>query len=137
MTISVYDLPPEYQRQVLAQLESAPKKNKHGNIKTESSGIKFDSKHEAARFEQLSLMLEAGAIHDLKLQETFTVQNAYTTPQGERVRAITYKADFTYINAKGEKIVEDAKSPHTRTLATYRLKKKLMLERLGISIVEV
>lgn len=137
MSIRINDLPQEYQRQVLAQLVSVPKRNKHGNIKTESSGINFDSKHEAERFEQLSLMLEAGVIKDLKLQETFTVQNAYTTPKGERVRAITYKADFTYINMNGQKVVEDAKSPHTRTLATYRLKKKLMLERLGISIVEV
>lgn len=137
MSIRINDLPLEYQRQALAQLGETEKRNKHGNVKTERKGVKFDSKHEAERYEQLLLLLDAKIITDLKLQETFTVQNAYTTPAGERIRAITYKADFTYINAAGQKIVEDAKSPHTRTLPTYRIKKKLMLERLGINIVEV
>lgn len=82
-------------------------------------------------------MLEAGVIRELKLQEEFTLQNAYTTPNGERVRAIRYRADFTYIDAQGKKIVEDVKSSHTRSLPVYRMKKKLMLERLGISIKEV
>lgn len=137
MSISLSDLPLEYQRQVLSQINGAPKKNKHGNVKTESGGITFDSKKEAGRFEQLSLMLDAGVIRELKLQETFTLQNAYTTPSGKRVRAITYKADFSYIDRQGKKIVEDAKSPHTRTLPAYRMKKKMMLERLGIDVVEV
>ena len=135
MAINVRDLPLHYQKQVLEQLQAEPKKNKHGNVKVERRNIKFDSKKEAARYEELLPLYEAGVIRDLKLQETFTLQNAYTTPQGERVRAITYKADFTYINADGLKIVEDAKSPHTRTLPVYRM--KMMLERLGIRVVEV
>ena len=143
MSISINDLPPEYQKQALAVLlqnkssEQKEKRNKHGNVETQSGGVKFPSKKEARRYEELCLLQQMGKIKELKLQETFTLQNAYTTPQGERVRAITYKADFTYINMEGRKIVEDAKSPHTRTLPTYRIKKKLMLERLGINIVEV
>ena len=137
VSIKISDLPPEYQRQALEKLAQEPKQNKHRNIKTERKGVKFDSKHEAERFEQLLLMLDAGVIRELKLQETFTLQNAYTTPEGKRIRAITYKADFTYINSAGQKVVEDAKSPHTRTLQTYRIKKKMMIERLGIDIVEV
>lgn len=36
-----------------------------------------------------------------------------------------YEADFSYITHEGIDVAEDVKSPHTRTLATYRLKRKL------------
>ena len=137
MSININDLPPEYQRQALEQVALKQKRNKHGNIKTQIGQVKFDSKHEATRYQQLVVLFKAGVIKDLRLQETFVLQNAYTTMEGKRVRAITYKADFSYIDATGNKIVEDAKSEHTRKLSTYSIKKKMMLERLGVDIVEV
>lgn len=70
--------------------------NKYGNKKAVRNGITFDSQKEAARYDQLMLLVCAGEIRDLKLQPEFTLQEAFTTPLGERVRAIRYRADFSY-----------------------------------------
>lgn len=141
-SLSLSDLPPKYQDQAVRQLQAQMRRKaeaervpKYRNQKTERKGISFDSKKEARRFEELMLMLQAGEISDLRLQQDFTLQEAYTTPDGERVRAIRYRADFTY-QKNGEYIVEDVKSKATRT-RVYLMKKKMMLERLGIRIREV
>ena len=81
------------------------------------------------------LLSKSQAIGDLKLQPEFTLQEAYTTPDGERVRAIRYRADFSYKRA-GDLVVEDVKSTGTET-DKYKIKKKLLLDRFGIKIVEV
>ena len=77
----------------------------------------------------------AGEIAELKLQPQFTLQESYVTTEGERIRAIRYVADFSYWQ-RGEPVVEDVKSRATAT-AQYKLKKKLMQERFGISVMEV
>ena len=85
----------------------------------------------------LALLLAAGNIRNLKLQPEFTLQEAYTTLEGVRVRAIRYRADFTYYEgARGLKVVEDVKSRATRT-RDYAMKKKLLKDRFGLDITEV
>lgn len=143
-TIEFEDLPPRYQQQALRQMaEQARKKaaavergRKYNNQPVERGQLHFDSKKEAARFDALRLMEQAGEISELRLQVEFTLQPAYTTTAGERVRAIRYLADFTYRDKSGALIVEDVKSRATRT-RQYIMKKKLMQEKFGISIVEV
>ena len=103
-------------------------RNKYGAQKTEVNGIRFDSKKEARRYEQLMMLLQAGKIRDLKLQHDFTLQEAYTDIYGKRWRAIRFRADFSY-EERGEdgtwqKIVEDVKSKATKT-RVYAIKKKL------------
>lgn len=44
-----------------------PKKSKYGAVKTEVDGIKFDSKHEALRYQELRLLEQAGEITNLRL----------------------------------------------------------------------
>ena len=153
-TLNFSDLPPKYQaqatKQIMEQLkkkaaaevelaeQKPPPRSKYGNIKTERADLKFDSKKEAARFDELLVMLEAGAIKDLRLQTEFTLQAAYTTIEGERVRAIRYLADFTYYRHGGdgwEYVVEDVKSRPTRT-RVYLMKKMMMNDRLGLTITE-
>jgi len=139
---SISDLPTGVREQAEQKLlnavtdRTASKNSKQRNIKTEINGIKFDSRKEAKRYEDLMLMLKAGEISELKLQPQFTLQEAYTTPDGIRVRKITYIADFSYIRGV-EKIVEDVKSDFTRKNKDYRIKKKMMAERFGIIIQEV
>ena len=106
---------------------------KYGNKKTVRNGITFDSQKEAARYDALMLLLAAGEIKDLKLQPEFTLQEAFTTPQGERVRAIKYRADFSYrrrvkegADTRWERVVEDVKGFRTKE---YEIKRKLMLGR--------
>lgn len=109
--------------------------NKYHARKTTVDGITFDSEKEARRFGELKLLLRAGEIKNLKLQQDFTLQEAYTAPDGERVRAIRYVADFTY-EENGELVVEDVKSKATKT-RVYEMKRKLLREKYGVKVREV
>ena len=87
--------------------------------------------------------MRAGEIRKLKLQAEYTLQEAYTTPEGERVQAIRYRADFAYERNAGHDtygyeywvpVVEDVKGVKTDV---YLLKKKLFREKQGYDITEV
>lgn len=132
------------QEQVLQKLmeSQGQRENKYHNEQTVVRGISFDSKKEANRYVELMRMVKTGRIRKLKLQQDFTLQEGYTTPDGERVRPIKYRADFTYermaMDGNGTTHwvfeVEDVKGVRTEK---YKLKKKMMLERFGITIKEV
>lgn len=109
---------------------------KYNNKPTESAGIRFDSKKESKRYYDLLLKQKASEIDDLRLQVHFTLQEAFTTPEGEKVRAVTYIADFTYRDQDGNLVIEDVKSEATRKDKVYRLKKRLMADK-GYRIREV
>lgn len=137
-------LGPEARKQI-AQYMGEVKTGKYRNIRTQVDGIPFDSQKEARRFIELKYLLKAGKIRKLKLQPQFTLQDSYVTPEGERVRALRYVADFSYERPTEPdqngyihwvKVVEDVKSKATRT-AQYEIKRKLMLEHLGIKVEEV
>lgn len=109
------------------------KPSKYRSVKTTVDGITFDSKHEAARYQELRLMEKAGLIRDLHVQQRFALDVGDT-------HIANYLADFTYdewVLADGlwHPVVEDTKSPITRT-PTYRLKAKLMKALHGITIRE-
>ena len=110
-------------------------KSKYRNQKTETNGIKFDSKKEARRYMELRQLETMGKISDLELQHTFTLQEAFTTESGDRIQAIKYIADFTYME-DGRFVVEDVKSPATRSNPVYRMKNKMMAEK-GYIIREI
>ena len=112
------------------------KKSKYRSYKISIDGNRFDSQKEAGRYDQLILRQQAGEIRDLRLQVDFTLQEAYTDQEGRRIRAIRYRADFTYRERDGRLVVEDVKSRPTRT-REYLIKRKLMKERRGIDITEV
>ena len=120
---------------------------KYGNKRVFRCGQWFDSKHEADRYWELSLLQRAGEISNLETQVAFELIPTQREPdiigvrggvkQGKAIeKSCTYYADFVYIDKNGRKVVEDAKSPATRTEA-YRIKKKLMLWVHGIRIQEV
>lgn len=138
-------------------LSSQLSKTKYGNIKTSENGIKFDSKKEARRYLQLMAAMDAGVISDLRLQVEFTLVEAFTKPDGERVKALRYRADFAYkIKSAGydaipsvsledveywrslwpgAMVIEDVKSKGTRT-RVYIDKLKMMADK-GYTIREV
>lgn len=105
-----------------------PKKSKYGAVKTEVDGIKFDSKHEAKRYQELRLLEQAGEITNLRLQVPFEL-----IPKSKYGMPIRYIADFTYNDGNGQLIVEDAKGVKT---PVYRIKRRLMAELKGIEIKE-
>ena len=145
MGVRIEDLPEELARRIRAQIakeqgsppdrRSAKPGGKFGAIKDTRGKITFDSKLEARRYDALVVLLRCGEIADLKIQPEFTLIEAYTTPEGERVCAMRYRADFSYIQ-DGKLVVEDVKSSATRT-RTYLDKRKLMREIHGIDVKEV
>lgn len=76
--------------------------SKYKNIKVMVNGIKFDSKAEARRYAELKLMEDTGHIKELKLQPKFELQPKYKNNKGETIRAIIYKADFSYIETHSQ-----------------------------------
>jgi hypothetical protein len=147
MGIELSDLPEKYRRIALAQMggrkkppkitEEIPpgKGGKYHAVKETRGAITFDSRKEARRYDALVVMLRCGEIEDLRVQPEFTLIEAYTTPEGEKIRAMRYRADFSY-RKQGQLIVEDVKSAATRT-RVYLDKRKLMREKYGIDVVEV
>lgn len=95
--------------------------NKYRNKKIIIDGIKFDSIAEGSRYKELKLLEKGNYITELKLQPKFELQEKYTNSKGEHIRAITYRADFSYIE-NGKLIVEDVKGMETKE---FKLKKKM------------
>lgn len=109
-------------------------RNKYGARKVTIEGIVFDSAKEAKRWQQLRLMERAGEIRSLQRQVSYTL--VPMQPGGIRTeRSVRYVADFVYERKDGTPVIEDVKSPATRT-AEYIVKRKLM-KQLGWEITEV
>lgn len=121
--------------------EPEKKQRKYHNLPTErqlpnGNVIVFDSKKEAAYYDELMVLQAAGIVRDIRLQVQFLLQAAYTSAEtGERYRAINYLADFTYDkreNGEWKRHVVDVKGRRTKD---YIMKKKLMAD-MGVYIEE-
>jgi hypothetical protein len=110
--------------------------NKYHAKKVELDGILFDSRKEARRYRELSLLERAGKIRGLKLQVPFELIPAQRDENGKVIeRAVTYKADFYYTDLETyQTVVEDTKGMKTKE---YIIKRKLMLHIHKIRIKEV
>jgi hypothetical protein len=97
--------------------------NKYSNKKTRG----YDSKKESRRAQELWVWQAVGAISELKEQVKFEL-----VPKQDGERVVTYIADFTYLQ-DGKFVVEDAKGMRT---PYYILKRKLMLHKFGIKVLE-
>ncbi len=115
---------------VLAQQAKSEKRPKYGAQKMVVDNIVFDSKKEAARYNELKLLEKAGRVtlvavhspHPIRVQDVFIAN---------------YEADFVWEDrVTGQTVVEDVKSPATRKKESYRLKKKLVEAIYGIQIRE-
>ena len=102
------------------QFRSQPK-SKYGAQKTVVNGVEYDSKKESKRGQELEYLEKIGKISNLQRQVKFELQPAFTNNVGEKIRSITYVADFVYED-DGQKIVEDSKGFRTKE---YVLKKKM------------
>lgn len=103
------------------------KTNKYNAQKIESDGIEFDSKFEAQKWQELKMLERIGVIKDLQRQVRFILQDSYINNKGEKVRPISYIADFCYFDTKKKQnIVMDTKGLETEV---FRIKKKLFENR--------
>lgn len=130
------------------------KKSKYHSKKTACNfGHIHDSKSEAFRCDTLNMLQAVGKITDLQTQVKFVLipaQRERSTEfykRGEHKgeakpgRVIetecAYYADFVY-KRDGVQVVEDVKGmKNGGAYELYKIKRKLMLERYGIRIVEV
>ena len=101
------------------------RRGKYNARKTTIDGITFDSKAEAARYMLLRTMEQAGEITGLQIHPRFLLQEGFRH-NGKAIRAIHYEADFEYIDADGNRIIEDVKGHRT---AVFNIKRKLFLHR--------
>lgn len=96
-------------------------------------GIRFDSKREARRWQELRLLEIAGYIRDLQRQVPIELEGKngpILTPKGKISR---YVADFTYFDVGlGIDVIEDAKGHQTDT---YKMKRAI-LAAMGLEVKE-
>lgn len=127
-----------------------PKKqcSKYGAEKVTILGMDFDSKREARRWFELRALEQAGEISNLQRQVKYVLipaqRELYIGKTGQKKagkvleRECSYRADFSYIDKQGQKIVEDVKGyKGGGAYAVFAIKRKLMLWRYGIRIKEV
>lgn len=121
-------------RNVSLITQEDPAYNKYKNEKVWYDGKEFDSIKERNRYITLMNKFKKGKITEPLCQVKFLCET-------EDQKICDYIADFVYHlivkGVKGDLIVEDTKSVKTRTLAVYRLKKKLMKACHDIDIKEV
>ena len=122
--------------------------SKYGSRKVHRNGAVYDSRAEARRGAELSLLERAGEIRNLRRQVPYELVPAQREPDtiGSRgavhagkviEKAVGYVADFVYEERTADgwhEVVEDVKGFKTHE---YIIKRKLMLWRYGIRIREV
>ena len=118
-------------------LKTPKKPRKYRNTKTVLDGITFDSKREAARYQELKVLAARGVIEDFRHQAPFVLAPGVRFSDEKRAKpALRYVADFSY-RLDGRLVVEDVKSAVTAGAAAYRIKRHLMLSVHGIEVKEV
>ena len=119
-------------------------RNKYRNKKIQVNGETFDSMKELRRWRDLKLLEKAGEIAELRRQVPFELlpdqrEPDKIGPRGGRKpgrmieRKAVYIADFVYRDRTGREVIEDCKGMRTKD---YILKRKLLLFRFGIQILE-
>lgn len=109
------------------------RRGKYGNHRVQTEGYTFDSRAEANHFHYLKNLLADGKIADLRIHPIYILQDRFQAADGSVVRAITYIADFAYME-RGREIVVDVKGVET---AVFRLKRSLFLKRYPTIRLEI
>lgn len=109
----------------------------HATKVKDLDGQTFDSKREFRRWRDLQLLERAGMIKDLRRQVKFVLIPAQRIGGKVVERECSYIADHVYV-CNGETIVEDVKGyKGGQGYAVFVIKRKLMLYKYGIRVVEV
>ncbi len=117
----------QYLAETLGHAEQAKqdKRRVRGAQRTEIDGIKFDSKSEGERWQQLCLLQEAGEICGLRRQVPIQLEGRdgpIMTDSGKKPRV--YVADFVYVdNQLGKMVIEDRKGHETDV---FKIKKAIL-----------
>ena len=101
---------------------------KYHNKPVYCDGIRFDSKLEMYRYQQLRMLEKAAKIEELETHVSIPLH------VGE-IKIGHYVADFRYLMG-GDVVVEDTKCTATKT-PMYKWKKKHVKAEYGINIIEI
>lgn len=128
------------ERMTAQQFQSQPKAggNKFGAQRVTVDGIKFDSKREARRWQELKLLERAGKITDLRRQVPVFLHGRDGPLLTRTGRKMRITVDFSYVDLSDEAtsgltIFEDAKGSPTRD---YEVRRAVAAAQ-GIDVVEV
>lgn len=110
--------------------KQASTRSKYNAKKVVIDNIKFDSKAEAAYYQQLKLLKMTGEVVSFDLQPEFVLQESFRK-NGKLYRAIKYKADFLVRYSDGHEELIDIKGMLTKE---FRIKQKLFELRYMQSI---
>lgn len=111
-------------------------RSKYHAVPTVIDGIRFASKAEARRYQELKMLEKEGKVRNLTLQPKYPL--VFTPGAGrDAVKVGDYIADFWYMavdRGVERAVIEDVKGMKT---PVYRLKKKLVEAIYGVTITEV
>jgi hypothetical protein len=119
-----------------------PKRSKYGAEPTVVDGIRFDSKKEARRYQELKQLEKQGEISHLERQPKFKF---YIGDRPVLIRSERYpngrhagvKFDFAYFDGK-HRIIEDVKGGQSTRTEAYTLRKALVEAMYpAVRVVEV
>ncbi|HAO6064176.1 TPA: DUF1064 domain-containing protein [Listeria monocytogenes] len=105
-------------------------RSKYNAKKVVIDNIKFDSKAEAAYYQQLKLLKMSGEVVSFDLQPEFILQDSFVK-NGKKYHAIKYRADFLVRYKDGHEELIDIKGMLTKE---FRIKQKLFELRYMQSI---
>ncbi len=121
--------------------EPKPRRNKYNARAVDLCGEHFDSEAEARRYLVLLAEAVAGEIRQpVRRQVRYVLQDGFRAPDGRRVRAITWTADFVYETRDGRTVAEDVKGGRATLTQQSRLRHKLFVHRypeIELRIVEM
>jgi hypothetical protein len=105
-------------------------RNKYHAEPTVVDGKTCASKKEAKKLQEVLWLFRAGEITDYILQPKFLLQERFTTRDGKKERAITYRADFA-LKFRDNPVwtiweVKGGKATRTRD---YELRRKMFLKK--------
>ena len=133
----------ETKRRIAELTQAVPRRAKYNARPTDrilpnGEVIRFDSKKEATYYDELRIWESVGRVKNIRLQVQYLLKPAYTDGMtGERFRAISYLADFTF-----DRLEDDGEWKHHivdvkgRKTQEYALKRKLMAD-MGYHIEEI
>ncbi|EFQ6845998.1 DUF1064 domain-containing protein [Listeria monocytogenes] len=105
-------------------------RSKYNAKKVVIDNIKFDSKAEAAYYQQLKLLKMSGEVVSFDLQPEFILQDSFVK-NGKKYHAIKYRADFLVRYKDGHEELIDIKGMLTKE---FQIKQKLFELRYMQSI---
>jgi len=126
--VSIDGTTPQLDMSKTPEHKAMEKRQKFNAQATDVDNLRFDSKAEARRYQQLQIMERAGEISELRLKPLYVLQPSFTDSFGKTHRAITYTADFAYMR-DGQAVTEDVKGGKATQTQQFSIRWKMAVKQ--------